>query len=89
MGIDILERVRFRKKSFTTDQILKWTWFVWKEILMNDLLAENLFSTLLSLKNANFFSNAISQKPWYREKKEKKTVFEWRLSKKTDFETGF
>ena len=29
-------------------------------------------STLLSRKNANLFSYAISQKPWYREKKEKK-----------------
>ena len=48
---------------------------------MNDLLAENHFSTLLSRKNANFLSYAISQKPWYREKKEKK-VFESTLSKK-------
>ena len=38
---------------------------------MNDLLAENHFSTLLSRKNANILSYAISQKPWYREKKEK------------------
>ena len=49
---------------------------------MNDLLAENQFSTLLSLKDANFFSYAISQKPLYREKMERKTVFESRLSKK-------
>ena len=39
---------------------------------MNDLLAENHFSTLLSRKNANFLSYAISQKPWYREKRKKK-----------------
>ena len=49
---------------------------------MNALLAENHFSTLLSRKNANLFSYAISQKTWYREKKEKKTVFESRLSNK-------
>ena len=52
-----------------------------KKILMNDLLAENRFSTILSRKNATssvmqFLKNHDIEKKW------KKTISESRLSKK-------
>ena len=56
---------------------------------MNDLLAETHFSTLLSRKNANFFSYAISQKPWFREKKEKKQFLNQNFQKRNRFWNKF
>ena len=51
---------------------------------MNDLLAENHFSILLPRKNANFFSYALSQKPRYGEKMDKRQFLNegfWKESK--------
>ena len=56
---------------------------------MNDLLAENHFSILLSRKYANFLSYAICQKPWYREKKGKKQFLNQDFQKRNRFWNRF
>ena len=84
----ILERVRFPKKSFTTDQVYKWNWFVKKQILKKVLLSGNHSWFISPRENAKFCSYAFSQKPTIVEKNGKK-VFLPRLLKSVRFWINF
>ena len=69
----ILERVGFRKKKLTTDQVFKWNWFVKKQILKKVLLSGNHSWFIPPRENAKFCSYAFSQKPTIVEKKWRKS----------------
>ena len=67
----VLERSRFREKSFTTHQILKWNWFVKKTDFDESSAFRNSLFYLFTPKYTKLCSYAFSQKPTIVLKKEK------------------
>ena len=89
VGIENLERVRFRKESFTTRQISEWKCFVKKHILVKVWLSENPFCTLIHCENAKLCSYALSKKPQISERNGNKTVLLSKLLKRIRFWNNF
>ena len=85
-----LERVRFRKKSFTTHQVLKWKWFVEKKTDFdeNSAFRKSLLNRFTP-KKAHFCSYAFYQKPTIVLRKGKKQFSYQDFWKESDFETSF
>ena len=85
-----LERVRFRKKCFTTHQVLKWKWFVEKKTDFdeNSAFRKSLLNRSTP-KNAHFCSYAFYQKPTIVLRKGKKQFSYQDFWKESDFETSF